>query len=92
MARETKAVRVAKREMRNFVMNYAEGRYPEWKLVDRAMTRIFGFTQGIIAINEKSYDEIADLWERFRANIYVWEGIYKASAWSSIDGVFEQRL
>lgn len=92
MPREKKAVRIAKREMRNFVMNYAEGRYPEWKFVDRALTRIFGFTQGIIAMNEKEYDEVSNLWEMFRTNIYVWEGIYKASAWSRIDGVFEQRL
>ena len=92
MAREKKAVRTVKREMRNFVMNYAEGRYPEWKLVQNALTRIFGFTQGIIAMDDDAYIDVSNLWERFRTNIYVWEGIYKTSAWSRIEGVFEQRL
>lgn len=92
MAREKKAIREVKREMRNFIMNYVEGRYPDWKFVQNALTRIYGFTQGIIVMDESAYIEVSNLWEKFRSNIYVWEGVYQEWAWSRIDGVFEQRL
>ena len=92
MKRESKGVKMVKHEMRFFIDCIGSGFYTTQESWEEGLTRIYGFSQGVISMNEKSFDDIATLWEDFRCNMYILMGIYKPDSWKRIDGVFEERI